>query len=297
MIARGDLALEIETVDLPSKSKEITEKCNLRAKPVIMATQMLEGMKNNVECSRPEASDVFTAVVDGADALLLSGETSSGRYPVQAIRKMEQLAIRAEKYVESRFASEEEQIARRRLETMTKRVQNLTDHWAEILAHYGRGTLNGSIRRDEHDFIQKLVHVKYDRVANQSSTDSISHAACIMSADERVFAILAPTTSGRTGRMLTRFRPRAWIITQPHTDLTARKLALQRGVLINQIVRVDRENDSVVSLRKKVEKTVRASETLRENNYIFICGMPLGNVGATNVIYRLDLARPSRPQG
>ena len=134
MIARGDLAVEIETTDVPAKSKEIIASCNLRGKPVIMATQMLESMKETIECTRPEATDVFDAVVDNVDALMLSGETSSGKYPAHAIEKMRALAKSAENYINEKLSGraifvDDTQIQKhfRQLEKIRGRQENCRD--------------------------------------------------------------------------------------------------------------------------------------------------------------------------
>jgi len=96
MIARGDLAVETSTAEVPIMQKEIIRRACARAKPVITATQMLESMVSNPRPTRAEASDVANAVLDGTDAVMLSAETAVGRFPVETVRTMAEIAVTAE---------------------------------------------------------------------------------------------------------------------------------------------------------------------------------------------------------
>ena len=179
MVARGDLGVEIPAEDVPVIQKEIIRKCNDAGKIVIVATQMLESMTTNPRPTRAEVSDVGNAIFDGADVIMLSGETASGKYPVEAVTTMSKIAQRVEKALSY------------------KKI-----------------------------FEDKGVHRK------NSHTDAIAHATVQLAYELTASAIITPTKSGYTTKIVSKYRPKAIIVAFTPNQVIARHLALRWGVFV-----------------------------------------------------------------
>lgn len=224
MVARGDLGVEIPVEEVPGYQKEIIRKCNLCGKPVIVATQMLDSMMRQPRPTRAEASDVANAILDGTDAIMLSGETAEGQFPIESVNLMDKIARKTESLY---------------LDTKSIRHPHL------------------------------------------NVAEAISYASYTIANDLDATAIITPTHSGSTARMISKYRPKALIIAATPFSAIARILSLQWGVkpiLITPYNGTDQLLSTVVN-------TALNKNLIQVSNIVVItAGVPVGTVGSTNLI-------------
>jgi len=298
MVARGDLGMQVGFHKVAGIQKDLIRRCNVRGKPVITATQMLESMKHNFVPTRAEVTDVYNAILDGTDAVMLSGETADGIYPLQAIRMMRRIAEEAEKDLFSPDFRDLE-------DHFLKILKKAKDIWPQVqdrvqqkIQQYRRRTQQNHCYQEAYKSVERLLQT-------QGETDRISHAACNLSVDLPVKAIIAPTTSGQTTRMVVRFRPKVPIIGAAHDDGVARKLTLCFGVHPVDITRQYRANqpyqtnEQVFEIACKEAKEVvqpplpseeaqgqrNGYSLVRQGDLVVItAGYPLFRAGTTNLV-------------
>lgn len=228
MVARGDLGVEIPAEEVPLVQKILIEKCNSAGKPVITATQMLDSMQRNPRPTRAEASDVANAIFDGTDAIMLSGETAAGIYPVESVETMHRIAMTTESAL----------------------------NYKQIV----------SARRKEKE---------------SNMTEAIGQAVAYTALNLKVKAIIAPTESGHTAKMISKYRPGAPIIAVTSSDIPSRKLTLVWGV--HPIVGKKVESTDEL-LEGAVDESLKHGYVKHGDLVVITAGVPVGQAGTTNLM-------------
>ena len=227
MVARGDLGIEISPELVPHLQKKMIKKCNAAYKPVITATQMLDSMQHNPRPTRAEVADVANAIYDGTDAVMLSGETAAGQYPVEAVKMQAQIAHETEKYLP--------------VHAPLKAPEN---------AH---GT----------------------RVINNVVGMSAVNMATVVGAK----CITVPTTTGRTARLISHFRPNVPICAFSRHEWAVQQMIMYWGV----------EPHLAAITQGTVNGTIiKAIETAKELGYVKEGDLTVATAGDPRMSIHLD---------
>lgn len=228
MVARGDLGIETSPETVPTVQKQIITKCHAAAKPVITATQMLDSMIRNPRPTRAEASDVANAVLDGTDAIMLSGETASGQFPVESVTTMVKIAEEAERLMTS--------------------------------------------MRSKMPFSEPRIF---------TAAGAICHAAVFTANETKARAIIAPTISGATARLMASFRPEVPLIAVTPSPMVQRQLALYWGtypLLTKRLSNTDEVLTDAINV-------AQAKGFVGEGDTVVLTAGMVGNVrSATNLL-------------
>lgn len=219
MVARGDLGIETSPEAVPMVQKMIISRCLAAAKPVITATQMLDSMIRNPRPTRAEASDVANAVLDGSDAIMLSGETASGAYPVMAVETMVKIAEEAEHYLER-------------------------------------------------------ARMVYESPSIFTSAGAICHAATRTAEEIHAQAIIAPTVSGNTAKLIAAFRPTVPIVAVTPSPMVQRQLCLHWGVYPLLTQRLSTTDEVVIDAIKVAQN----KGLVHEGDTVVLTAGTVGNV-------------------
>lgn len=233
MVARGDMGVEIPAEDVPHIQKMIIKKCNAVYKPVITATQMLDSMIRNPRPTRAEVTDVANAIYDGTDVVMLSGETAMGKYPVEAVSMMAQIAETTEQHLE-----------------FTLDNDNVTLH------------------------------------SKRNVSSAVSCAVVTTASHLNAKAIIAPTISGFTARLISKLKPATDIIAVSPSDEVCRKMQIYWGVRPVKSVEA-KDTDSI--LANAVTEAKKAGY-VEEGDVVVLTGglaastQPNSKLGLTNMM-------------
>ncbi|MBO5237096.1 MAG: pyruvate kinase [Spirochaetaceae bacterium] len=223
MVARGDLGVQMPTEQIPLIQKHIIEVCRTMGKPVITATQMLDSMIVNPRPTRAELTDVANAIFDGTDAVMLSGETANGAYPIEAVKTMSKIALTVE---------------------------------------------------DSPEFCSKMNQI--GSTTNFHSSGNIgmimAQNAYTTARDVRAMVIIAPTLSGHTAHMISKFRPEQSVIAVTPDPVVARQLILHWGVVPLHTKIADDSNEMI---QNAIKTALDAGAVKISDRIVLAAGIPL----------------------
>lgn len=259
MVARGDLGVEVPLHTVPVLQKRIVAAGRRAGKPVIVATQMLESMIEQPRPTRAEATDVANAVFDGADALMLSGETAAGKYPVVVVQTMARIILEAEAY--ARESTPEE----------------------PSLQPLGHAHARSSFQLDPAG--------AQEAQAGELDVPDMVSAAAVYAADELgISRIVAFSQSGFTARLVARYRPTAPVVAFTPDEQVARQLQLVWGV---RPLVTDTEVGTLDEVVQMVERNLREAQLAAPGERILILmGHPIRDKPLTNLM-RVHRIRPA----
>jgi len=261
MVARGDLGVEIPPEQVPRWQKAIIRRATARARAVITATQMLESMTAAPTPTRAEASDVANAVYDGTTAVMLSGETAVGAYPVESVATMARIVATVE---EDLFGAVE----------------------GAVSAGASRGAVGfpasaGSLPTSAPRPSAGSRPSAGGELAAPDTTEAISRAACALAADLGAAAILTPTRTGATARQVSRHRPGVPVIATTPSEGVRSQLALEWGV-VPMVVAEASDTDETIRVALRAARTTGLVTT--GDLVVVTCGALVNVPGSTNVI-------------
>ena len=223
MVARGDLGVEIPAEEVPYIQKMMINKCKEAFKPVITATQMLDSMMRNPRPTRAEVTDVANAVYDGTDAVMLSGETAQGKYPIEALRMMVQICENTEQHL---------------------------------------------------DYDALLKKMASHRMRDTSS--ALGYATVSTANNLNAKCIIAPTGSGATARILSKFHPQAELIAVSPNERSLRRMQIFWGVRSYRSVMASSTEEICANALEIVKRETGAQEG---DIAILTAGIPSPHVG------------------
>lgn len=233
MVARGDLGVELPPEAIPMIQKSIIEQCNRSGIPVITATQMLESMIKNPRPTRAEVSDVANAIFDGTDAIMLSGETAAGDFPIDAVKTMKRVAIAAEA---------------------------TTDY--------------------------ETIYQKISNSLEKSVTNAVSYATCSTAKHLDAAAIICPTFSGKTARLISMFRPKSPILAPTINPVAQRQLNMLWGVYP---ILLKSESSADLLFYKSAEAAKQLGIAKSGDTIVITAGVPLNTKGSTNLMKVMEV--------